>query len=616
MSKSQKLTNNRYANGRQLVWALLRGSRRYFVLSILMTMGMAFLDLLNPKIIGHAVDILIGEHPSLSSDTAGRLLLRFGGESLILNRLWLVALLICAVALAAAVCRYLLRILNTLGAERFLCRTRDALFEQILALPYPWHAGQHTGDIIQRCTSDVETVKRFVSEQISGFFRIIIMVSLAVWFMRGIHPRLTLAAVAFFPVIVGYSVVFRQKISGAFRNADEQEGRLSAIAQENLTGVRVVRAFGREQFERERFEKQNQLYTDLWVHLMRILNLFWCSGDLISGLQVLTVTALGARFCVSGSLSAGGFVAFVAYNAMLIWPVRQLGRVISEMSKAGISVERIRFIMNAQREEDRQGAIAPRLNGEIRFEHVTFAYPDGGKNALNDVSFSVKPGETLGILGGTGSGKSTVVQLLLRLYDLPENGGRITVSGTDIRDMRADSLRSQIGCVLQEPFLFSRSLEDNIAISAPDATRPDIEAAASTAHLSEAVARFTDGYSTRVGERGVTLSGGQKQRAAIAQMLIRKPPVMIFDDSLSAVDAQTDEKIRRALKEKTRGATVILIAHRITTLMQADHILVMHKGRVAEEGTHQSLLKLNGRYKKVFDLQTEGLDALQKEGSK
>ena len=605
--EDRALKSARYPNRISLMTAFLKGGKRWFLISAVLAFFVAMLDFVNPKLIGYAVDALIGNARPEGASMTEQLIEKLGGAEFVVSHLGLMALIVVGVALLGAICRYTYRRFNAQGAETLLKRMRDLLFEQILHLPYAWLGAQQTGDIIQRGTSDVETIKRFVSERLTSLFRISVMLAMALYYMSGIHGRLTLAAFAFIPVIVTYSFIFHRKIGSAFEACDVQEGILSTIAQENLTGVRVVRAFGREMHERKRFERQNEKYTGMWVRLMRIMTLYWCTGDLISGLQILTVVALGAAFCVRGSLTPGSYVAFVSYNAMLTWPVRALGRVISEMSKAGISIDRIRMIMSAEREQDAPDALEPPIEGDIRFEHVTFAYGEG-KNVLKDVSFTIKQGETVGILGGTGSGKSTLMQLLDRMYVLPPENGKITIGGTDIARMKGAWLRGHIGMVLQEPFLFSRTLEENLAIARPGAQRAEVREAAAIAQLDQTVNRFAHGYKTFVGERGVTLSGGQKQRTAIAQMLIRRPPIMIFDDSLSAVDAQTDERIREALKAHTGDATVILIAHRITTLMAADHIVVMDRGRVAEEGTHESLIRQNGIYRRVYELQTEGLE--------
>ncbi|MCR4778522.1 MAG: ABC transporter ATP-binding protein/permease, partial [Lachnospiraceae bacterium] len=392
------------------------------------------------------------------------------------------------------------------------------------------------------------------------------------------------------------------KFSDLFMECDENEGILSAICQENLTGVRVVRAFGRENFEKDRFEAQNKKYTNLWVRVLKFLALFWGAGDFISGVQVMLIIAFGVVECVNGNMTAGEFIAFVSYNAMLVWPVRQLGRMVSEMSKAGVSIERIRYIMNSDIEKDKENACTPDMLTDICFDHVSFGY-NKETEILHDVSFTIKKGTTFGILGGTGSGKSTLMYLMNRLYDLPEGNGKITFGGVDVADMKAEWVRSNVGMVLQEPFLFSRTIKENIGITKEELTLSDIREAARIACVDDAISEFSKGYDTMVGERGVTLSGGQKQRTAIARMLTQKTPVMVFDDSLSAVDAETDAKIREALKENLGESTVILISHRITTLMQADCILVLDDGKVAELGSHEELLAKNGIYKKIYDMQ-------------
>ncbi len=585
----------------------LRGSKRFFALGILCSLIVAFLDMLGPKIVQYTVDHIIGGEKVSSLFLEG-MMMRAGGREYLRENLFLIALVIVAIALAAGLCRYLYRLFNSMGAEKLICRMRDCLFEHIEHLPYIWHGKNHTGDIIQRCTSDVETIKSFLSEQMTALFRVGILIVIAMYFMIGINIKMALISGCFIPIVILYSFFFHNRIASSFRHADEEEGILSAIAQENLTGVRVVRAFGREQFERKRFEKQNRGYTLMWIRLMGWLSAFWCSNDMITGLQFMLVNTFGAVFCVKGQITVGEYIAFASYNGMLTWPVRELGRVISDMSKAGISVDRICYIMNSKREDGNSSerAVTLKQTGDIVFENVSFAY-EGGTDVLENVSFKIRKGTTLGILGGTGSGKSTLMYLLDRLYELPEGCGKITIGGTDIRQLDIKELRRHIGLVLQEPFLFSRTLAQNIAITRPG--RPDMDKvreAASYASLNETVEKFTKGYDTFVGERGVTLSGGQKQRTAIAQVLMSDPPVMVFDDSLSAVDTETDARIRKSLREKTKDATVVLISHRISTLMQADNIIVLDHGRIVEEGTHESLLKRDGLYARIFDIQMAG----------
>jgi len=463
---------------------------------------------------------------------------------------------------------------------------------------------QHqTGDIIQRCTSDIETTRNFVSEQLTNLIRIVILLVMSMAFMLGMNVTLTLIAMIPVPVIIAYSIRFHHQIWEGFQKCDENEGKLSAMVQENLTGVRVVRAFGRERYERDRFDAQNEYYTSLWVKMGYIMSRYWSTADILSGLQVMLVVVFGVVFCLRDQMTSGEYIAFLSYNGMLVWPIRQLGRMISEMSKAGVSMERIGQIMDAKEEVDDPNALTPPLDRDIRFEHVTFAY-DGSKEMLHDVSLTIPAGTTLGILGGTGSGKSTMMYLLDRLYPLPASGGRITIGGVDIQEMRLSHLRGGIGIVLQEPFLFSRTLRENLMIASPDMKEEELTEASRTACLEETVAGFTKGYETFVGERGVTLSGGQKQRAAIARMLTQKTPIMIFDDSLSAVDTETDAKIRKALERRFGKATIILISHRMTTLSRADQVLVLDHGKVAQLGTPEELRSQPGLFQEIDRIQS------------
>lgn len=508
-------------------------------------------------------------------------------------------ILLAAINIAA---NYYSKVFAAKGSESFVKGMRDQLYDHIQKLPYSWHVKNQTGDIIQRCTSDVDVVRNFVTNQLMEVFRIIFLIVFYMVIMFSMNVKISLIAVSFFPIVILYSGYFFSKIAQHSQEADEAEGILSSVVQENLTGVRVVRAFGRESFERKRFDEKNERFAGLWIYLGKFLSLYWSIGDLITGIQILTVICMGVLFTVDGNLTVGEFIAFVSYNSSMAWPVRSLGRIISEMSKAGVSIDRIAYILDEKEEDDRPGVTKPAINKDIVFDNVNFKYEEGAA-VLKDVSFTVPAGKTFAILGNTGSGKSTLVHLLNRLYDLPDGCGKITIGGVDIRDIDRQYLRSQIGMVLQEPFLYSGSIKENVGITRESSAFDDIREACEIACVDSAIDSFTDGYETIVGERGVTLSGGQKQRVAIARMLVEHTPVMIFDDSLSAVDAQTDAMIREALKKRMAGTTVILIAHRITTLMQADCIMVLEDGAVAEMGSHEQLMEHHGIYRRIYDIQ-------------
>ena len=586
-----------------LLWQFLKGAKRYFLITVLAAGVTALADMIQPQIIRAAVDCALGgkeaDFPAFVMDLVNSI----GGFAYLGKHLWIMAAAVLVVAVFQVASQYIFRVYNTKASETLVKSMRDQLFSHIQRLPFSWHMKNRTGDIIQRCTSDIETTKNFLSEQLTSVFRIVILLILSIYFMVSMHGLLTVIALIPMPLIIAYSIHFHGKIHEGFMDCDENEGKLSAMAQENLTGVRVVRAFGQERAELDKFTKQNDYYTSLWVKMAKIMSRFWSVSDIFSGIQVMLVVVFGAYFCIRGSLSEGEYIAFISYNSMLVWPIRQLGRMISEMSKAGVSIDRVFYIMNSPAESDEPEAMDAAMDGDICFEHVNFAY-ENSPELLHDISFTVKAGTTLGILGGTGSGKSTLMLLLDKLYLLEEGCGRITIGGTDIRKIRTEHLRRNIGMVLQEPFLFSRTIAENIGITSPQIDMEAIRTAARAAALDDSITSFAQGYETMVGERGVTLSGGQKQRTAIARMLTQETPIMIFDDSLSAVDTQTDARIREAISQKFGKATVILISHRITTLSAADKIIVLDRGRIVEEGTHEELKCGGGIYQKIFETQS------------
>ena len=591
----------------RLVSSFLDGSKRWFLAAILSTVGLALTNMLTPQIVRVTVDSVLGSEPFDLPPFLVDLLNRLGGAEVLREKLWVIGIVIVGIAVFGFAFFYGSRVFNTKAAETLVKTMRDKVFRHLLALPDDWYGKNRTGDIIQRCTSDINMVKDFLSEQLVAVFRIVVMLALSLFFMFSLHVGLTLIALAGVPVLLTTSLIFHKKVSPEFEICDENEGKLSAIVQENLTGVRVVRAFGREVYEKEKFDAQNRYYLGLWDRVNKMFCRYWSVADLIANLQIMLLVVFGAVFAIRGELSAGAYIAFLSYNGYLTWPIRQLGRVISEMSKAGVSLRRIEDILNAAPERDEDGAerVTTDYRGDIAFDRVSFSF-DGKTPVLEDVSFTVPAGKTVGILGGTGSGKSTLVRLLDRLYPLPEGSGTISVGGIDIRRLRAAELRSNIGFVLQEPYLFSRTIGENLRLAKQTASDADLRAAAHTACLDSAVEGFPSGYDTFVGERGVTLSGGQKQRAAIARTLVQDTPILIFDDSLSAVDTETDATIRARLAGREGRATTLLISHRTATLMHTDRIVVLDRGRVAEIGTHEELLAKNGIYRRIYDIQNGG----------
>ena len=587
--QGESMKSKRKTDKFRIIFRFLKGNIRFLVGTLVFSVLFTACNALIPQIVKYTADhilVLDGIPDGLNVRQA----------------LLLAAILVVAAAVLSGIFNYLSKMCLAKGSENFLKSIRDTLYHHTQYLPFSWHVQHQTGEIIQRCTSDVEVIRNFVCRQLPEVFRICFLIILYLGIMFSMNVPITLAAAAFFPVIIGYSAFFHSRIGKRFQDADEAEGALSSTVQENLTGVRVVRAFGREKYEIDRFDQKNNAYSDLWVYLGKLMSVFWASGDLITNLQVLTVMVLGVVFAVEGRITLGEFIAFLSYNASLTWPVRSLGRIISDMSKAGVSMERVAYILEAEEEDATDANNKPALTGDICFHNVSFAYsPD--HPILKNINFTIPAGSTFAILGTTGSGKSTLVHLLNRLYDLPEGCGSITIGGTDIRDIDRQYLRQNIGMVRQEPFLFSRTIRENIGVTKEQLLDEEIRHAAEIACVDESILHFTDGYDTIVGERGVTLSGGQKQRVAIARMLMKQAPVLVFDDSLSAVDTETDNKIRKELKKEMEKATVIMISHRITSLMQADCIIVMDKGEIQQMGTHDQLIQQDGPYKDIYEIQ-------------
>ena len=601
--KEEKLTGSGKA---KLVVRYLRPVAWLFALGLLMSLFSQVFNALIPQIVRVTVDSVLGtEKPQLPAALAGALPIEALRADPAMALVWAAgAVVLFAVLRGFAI--FGQRLFLARGSEGFVKGIRDELFSHIQRLPFAWHTAHQTGEMIQRCTSDVEVVRTFVCTQLVEVIRTVILVAVYLYAMFSMNVKLSLVSLAFIPVVALSSGLFYGRIAARFKVADEAEGELTTMVQENLTGVRVVRAFGRESFELGKFNEKNDRFSELWIKLGRVLAVYWASGTLLTCLQVMVILILGVVEAVRGELTLGGFLAFVSYNSTLAWPVRSLGRVLADMSKAGVSMDRVAYILRAEEERELPGAAEAPMDGDIVFSHVSFGYE--GQEVLRDVSFTVPAGSTFAILGGTGSGKSTLVHLLDRLYDLGEGQGEITIRGRDIRLIERGYLRRNIGLVLQEPFLFSRTIRENIAAPRPGAAEAEIRRAAAIACVDEAVSEFPDGYDTLVGERGVTLSGGQKQRVAIARMLISGAPVMVFDDSLSAVDSETDAKIRAALRESLGRATVILISHRITTLMQAERILVLENGQVSDIGTHEELISRPGIYREIYDIQMSSDD--------
>lgn len=596
----QETKHTRAARWKRL-WRLISGCRRYFLYTILATLLAALFAYLSPLVVSFTVDSIVGGKEMNLPGWLQGWIEGVGGREYLAAHLWLPALAVLLVQGLNGVCAYARGRCSAMGGEGTAKALRDALYRRLVRAPYAWHKASSTGDLVQRCTSDVETVRRFLQMQMMEVVRTIVMALVALSIMWPIHRQLTLLACSLLPLLIIFSFFYSRWVQKLFLAADEAEGAMTTALQENLTGMRVVRTFARQNEELEKFTGLNQDYRRKNLRLNNVMGVYWGSSDVMGYLQIALVMLAGVYLAVQGDVSLGTVMLFSTYSSMLTFPMRQLGRILADLVKADVSLKRLDEILTAPQEDEPGKALTPPIHGEVAFRDVSFAYPDGGE-ILHHVDFTVEPGQTIGILGSTGSGKSTLVHLLQRLY--APTGGQILIDGVDVQDIRRDYLRRHVGIVLQEPFLFSRTIGENIALGDPSAGEAERFDAARTACIHDVIEGFAEGYDTMVGERGVTLSGGQKQRVAIARMLVQKTPICIFDDSLSAVDAETDAAIREALLQRDTGTT-ILISHRISTLRGADSILVLENGRIIQRGTHEELAAREGLYRRICAIQNE-----------
>ncbi|MBN1665816.1 MAG: ABC transporter ATP-binding protein [Anaerolineales bacterium] len=493
-------------------------------------------------------------------------------------------------------------------------RVRDYVFDHLQRLTFSYHNQQKTGELIQRATSDIDAIRRFFADQAIGVGRISLLFLVNFAALLALNWKLALASVVVVPFTVGMSYFFFQRVSKAYEAYQEQDAILSSRLQENLAGVRVVKAFARQDYERQKFEVENwEKYIRgkrlLWMHAS-----FWPISDILTGAQMLAGYFIGARMAIEGTISIGNYLTYAGLLIWIIWPIRNMGRLIVQMSTGLVSYGRVVDLIKQPREQLETGDHKPeQIAGHLVFENVCFAYEDAPDiPVLKDISFECLPGQVIALLGSTGSGKTTLANLIPRFYEY--TGGSVTLDGVELKRYPRRYLRSQIGIVEQEPFLFSRSIRENIKYGIErQVSDEEVEAAAKAAAIHASITSFPEGYNTLVGERGVTLSGGQKQRMAIARTIIKNPRILILDDATSSVDLETEADIREALENLMQDRSTFIIAHRIQSVMKADLIVVLDKGRIVQLGKHEELLASEGVYRKIFDIQTRIETELEQE---
>ena len=589
---------NETARPRNL-WRLAHGQRLRYVAAIAaIGLSNAFM-LAAPVVGGYALDVVTGSDLSAGSSILLAAAAWFSFVDPFLA--YLLASAVAGVLLVSigALFMYLRGRWAAVASEALARNTRDALYRRLHYLPASFFDEADTGDLVQRCSSDVETVRLFLSSHVVEIGRSLLMVAVMAPILFVRDTALATLAVCLMPLLAIGAFVFFSRVRRQFQITDEAEGAMTAVLQENLAGIRVVRAFARQAHEIDRFAEKNRAFRDNMYRVNTLEAVYWGISNSISMTQIGIVLIAGGMFLAAGTISVGELFIFMSLVTMVIWPVRRLGEVLTDSGKAIVALGRINHILEVE-EETREPVPASRAIGEVVFEHVRAGYkPD--RAAVMDFSARIPAGQTVGIVGPPGSGKTTLIRLLMRLY--PFHSGRILIDGLNVGDVDRLWLRQQIGVVLQDPFLYSRSIAANLRVARPHAADGELRDVAKEAAIHDAIVEFPAGYDAQVGERGITLSGGQRQRLALARALLKEPPILVLDDSLSAVDTNTERRILEALERRRGRHTTIVIAHRLSSVRNADRILVMERGRLVQDGTHEQLALANGPYRRLCEIQ-------------
>lgn len=583
------------------LWRLMYGYRLPYLVA---TVGLSLAALAKTTtylLLRYFIDTVLGEgsYPSfVNSNRAGMLVVAAGFVLL---------------ALLEGSMSFLSGRMTAYTAEGITRRVRNYLFDHIQRLTFTYHDKIQTGELIQRSTSDVDAIRRFFADQAIGVGRVFLLFFINFFAIWNVNVVLALVSIIVVPFIVLVSIFFFKRVTQAYEKYQEQDAKLSTTLQENLTGVRVVKAFARQTYEINKFNIDNTEKYSRGKRLLLMHSTFWPLSDILCGIQLLSGTIFAAWMALQATISLGDYLAYVGLVGWLIWPMRNLGRLIVQTSTGLVSFNRVADIVREQREPVEEGSVPPsgEVQGKIEFNQVSFHYEEGIPT-LNQISFTCEPGQVIALLGPTGSGKSSLVNLLPRFYEY--TSGSIKLDGMELNSYSREFLRNTIGIVEQEPFLFSRTIRENITYGVNrEVSQSEIDQATKASAIHDVIMGFPEGYNTLVGEKGVTLSGGQKQRVAIARTLLKNPKILILDDSTSSVDTETEGLIREALNNLMQNRTTFIIAHRIQSVMDADVILVMEKGNVVQMGRHTELMEQEGIYRRIYEIQTQIEVELEKE---